>query len=121
MNEIDLHAQRCAARVPANVGFDPVTIIAIITQVLPLLISCFNRNDEPNSADVRREVMHQNDKAPKRLRRRMARRIRGESDEPMSKDQSFALAEAVIEEVIASDAVTVGNLCASIGYEDNAE
>lgn len=121
MNEIETQARRCAARVPANVGFDPITIIAIITKILPLLISCFNRNDEPHAAEVRREVIEQNNDAPKRLRRRMARRIRGEATESMTREQAAALAEAVIEEVIASDDSTVSGLCAAVGYEENAE
>lgn len=119
--ELDIQAKRCAARVPASVGLSPAVIIKIITEVLPLLASCFNRNDETDSAEVRREVINQNSVAPNRLRRRMSRRIRGEATDQMTRKQSFALAEGVIQEVMASDNVTVGNFCAAIGYEKNAE
>jgi hypothetical protein len=111
MTETEKQAVRVAARVPATVGFDPMTVIAIITQVLPMILSCFNRNDETDPAKIAAAVKRQNESAPAVLRRRTARRIRGEATEKMSKEQSFTLAEAVIEEAIAANESDVVSMC----------
>jgi len=100
---IEQRAARVAARVPENVGFDPVTVITILTTVIPLISQCFGRNDESDPDRISEAVMRQNESAPHRLRVRTARRIRGEADHPMTKQQAFALAEAVIEDVIESE------------------
>lgn len=100
---IEQRAARVAARVPANVGFDPVTIITILTTVIPLISQCFGRNDESDPARTSEAVRKQNESAPHRLRTRTARRIRGEAEQPMSKQQAYALAEAVIEDALADD------------------
>lgn len=103
MNEIERTACAAANRVDeATFGMDPVTIAAIITQVLPLVIDCFSRNDASNPDDVREAVARMNERDPKSLRKRLARRIRGESDENLSKNQSFTLADAVIAETLDS-------------------
>lgn len=112
-NEIDVQARRVAARVPETVGFDPVILISLITTILPLLMSCFNRNDEPDPAKMRENIRGQNERAPERLRRRTARRIRGESEENLSKAQAFALAEAVIAEALDTDDSTMVSLAAA--------
>lgn len=117
MSEVTLksQAEKIAARVDASaVGFDPITIITIITQVLPLIMQCFARNDEPNPAQVSAEVRAQNARAPKQLRKRTARRIRGDADQPMTREESFALAEAVIAEACEAEPETVSALCASV-------
>ena len=99
MTETEKQAVRVAARVPATVGFDPVTVITILTTVLPMILKCFNKNDVAGDpAKINAAVKAQNESAPAVLRRRTARRIRGEADQPMSKEQSFTLAEAVIAE-----------------------
>ena len=104
-------AEKIAARVDAGkVGFDPATIIMILTAVLPAIMQCFKK-DAPTPAEVSAEVKRQNDSRPFALRKRTARRIRGEADHPMTKEQSFALADAVIEEACAADAETVASVC----------
>jgi len=100
-------AEKVAARVDATkVGFDPITIIAIITQVLPLLLQCFNRNDEPTPAQVSASFKAAHAKNPDQLRRRTMRRVRSESDESLTKSQAFALADAVIEQALDTDEST---------------
>ena len=89
---------------PAEVGFDPLTILSLITTILPLLMSCFNRNDEPNESMVKASFRRYHDAHPDLLRRRTARRIRGEADEPMTKEQSLLLADAVIAQALSVDA-----------------
>lgn len=42
--DVEKHARACAARVDANaVGFDPATIISLISILIPLLSSCFKQ------------------------------------------------------------------------------
>ena len=104
-------AQRVSARVSPSVGFDPATIFVIISTVLPLIIKCFSKNDEPDPAKVNAAVKKQHASNPVALRRRTARRIRGEAEQPMSKLQSFDLADAVIAEACESDPETVAAVC----------
>lgn len=100
---IEEQAKRVAARVDADaVGFDPLTIITIFTTILPLLSQCFGRNDEPDPAKVNAAVKKRHEQNPVALRRRTARRIRGEAKEPMTKEQSLQLADAVIAEACES-------------------
>ena len=112
MNTLNQQAELAAARVDAvAVGMDPLTILTILTQVVPLLTSCWNRNDEPNpqlsSVNFRRYYKAH----PEQARRRTARRIRAEADEPMSKAQSFALADALIAQALEETPETVAACC----------
>lgn len=112
---IQSQAEKVAARVDANaVGFDPITIITILSTVLPLILKCFQKNDEPDPAQVNAAIKKQHESAPGVLRRRTMRRIRGEADQPMTKDQAYKLADAVIAEACEADSETIVALCASI-------
>lgn len=111
MTETERQAVRVAARVPATVGFDPATVISLLVTVLPMILKCFNKNDETDPAKINAAVKRQNESAPAVLRRRTARRIRGEADQPMSKEQSFTLAEAVIAEACAANESDVVSMC----------
>lgn len=103
MSALETSATRMAARVDSNqFGMDPITIAALLLQVLPLVVQCFHRNDVNSPDFIRAEVERLERTNPKGLRRRLARRIRGEADIPMTKEQSFLLAEAIIEETLAS-------------------
>lgn len=108
------HAEAIAATVPQSVGFDPVTIVTILTQVLPLIVGCFKRNDQSDPNAVKAEVARQNASHPEALQRRTARRIRGEADQSMSKDQATALAVATINHCLNSDDVEVASYCAGV-------
>lgn len=103
-------AELCAERIDAaEFGMDPITIVTIITQVLPLLADCFNRNDSPDPVEAAERLREYNRKNPQGLRKRMARRIRAEATKPMTKEQSFTLADAIIQETIqSSDEVIFG-------------
>lgn len=114
---IESQARNVASRVPNSVGFDPATILMILTTVLPLLAKCFGRNDESDPTKMKAEIATQNERAPEQLRRRTARRIRGDADHPMTKPQSFALADAVIAEAVESDDEAVASFavaCSSV-------
>jgi len=111
MSAIKERAAAIAARVDeSKVSFDPILIIGILTQVLPLRLQCFQRNDEPDPAKIRSAAVAANERNPVAFRRRTARRIRAEADEPMSKSESFALAEAVIAEACEADDSTASAL-----------
>ena len=118
MTETEKQAVRVAARVPEAAGLDPVTVITILTTVLPMILKCFNKNDETDPAKINAAVKRQNDSAPAVLRRRTARRIRGEADHPMSKEQSFTLAEAVIAEVCEANESDVVSMCHEVNGVD---
>ena len=101
MFNYEQQATLCAERVDSTaMMLDPVTIIAIITQVLPIIASCFTRNDSADpamAAEVFREKYTDN---PKKLRKRLARRVRAEADEPMTKEQSLLMADAIIQQML---------------------
>ncbi len=100
---LSVQAKAIADRVDVEkVGFDPFTILAIIQQVLPMLLRCFDGStaiDDPNTVTARLQILH--DRNPETLLRRTARRIRGEADEPMSRQASFELARATIEQALS--------------------
>jgi hypothetical protein len=117
MTETEKQAVRVAARVPATVGFDPATVISLLVTVLPMILKCFNKNDETDPAKINAAVRQQNESAPTVLRRRTARRIRGEAETPMTKAQSFVLAEAVIEEACAATTDDVVAMCGEVAND----
>jgi hypothetical protein len=113
---LKMQAAHAAARVNSNkVGFDPLTILTILTTVLPLLTQCWNRNDEPNATMSHTNLKRYHASHPEQLLRRTARRIRAESDQPMTKDASFELARAVIEQALSADPETVAACCGEAG------
>lgn len=98
-----------------NVGIEPLAIITIMTQVLPLIVSCFKRNDTSDPEQVAAEVRRQNESAPTTLRRRLARRIRGEAERPMTRQEAWILAESTIQHVLENDDSHVAAVCAAVG------
>jgi len=70
--------------------------------ILPVLIKCFAGDDQPDPGQVRASVADQNERQPRRLRRRMVSRIMRE-DRSLSRDQALALAEATIDETLAAE------------------
>jgi len=105
-------AELAAARVDSTAAaLDPITIVTIITQVLPVIASCWTRNDSPDPAMAAERFHSAYEDNPKKLRKRLARRIRAEAEEPMSKEQSFLLADAIIEQMLATDAEVITAGC----------
>ena len=113
MDRIRKQAELAAARVDSQaVGIDPITIITIFSTVFPSIVSCWNRmntNQHETTSDRVREFHESN---PAQLRKKTARRIRGEADQPMEKWQSLLLADAVIAQAIAEDPKEVSLCCA---------
>lgn len=112
MNNLNKQARLAADRVDPSVGFDPITRLTIITQVLPFLASCWNRNDSPDPAESKKKLQAYADKNPQALLKRTARRVRSESDEKMTKLESFDIARAIIEQALSADDETVAACCA---------
>jgi hypothetical protein len=107
ITSLELQAKAVADRLdPAEVGFDPITILSLITTILPMLMSCFNRNDEPNESMVKSSFKRYHDSNPDALRRRTMRRVRAEADEPLTKEQAYLIADAVIAQALTVDADT---------------
>jgi hypothetical protein len=113
VENIKNQAMLAAGRVDANeVGLDPITILTIITQVLPLLISCWNRNDSPDPQESAKKLRAYAEKNPQALLKRTARRVRAEADEKMSKIASFDIARAIVAQALDADDSTVAACCA---------
>ena len=111
---------QCAAgatdRVDAEaVGLDPATITLIITQVLPLLISCFKR-EEPSPQQIQKAVQRKtrNPRLKARFLRNLSHSIQEKSDTDLTDDQADALAEAVLAETLQQDAATVSAVCGAV-------
>ena len=114
-------ATAAAQRVDAeSVGLDPITVITILTQVLPLVISCFKRSDEPSSEDIQKALQRQSSTPAGRasLRRRTMRRVRAESDERLSKEQAFAIADAIIEEGLENNPQMIAAVCSVVSDQE---
>ncbi len=95
MSEMKRQCEAAAARV-VGVGLDPALITTIITTVLPLLINCFQRENEPDPVRVQAEFRKAYDSNPERLRKRVRAQVRRQSPEPLEKGQEYAIADAII-------------------------
>lgn len=112
MTELERQAELAANRVdPVEVGFDPVTILTILTTVLPLVADCFSRNDAPDPAAAKAKAAEYYRRSPKAMRRRTARRVRAEAEQPMTREQSFQFADAIIAQTLEADDSTVSLCC----------
>ena len=110
-------ATAAAQRVDAeSVGLDPVTIITILTQVLPTIIACFRKNDESTPSEVQDAVRHACRKpaSKNRLRFRMMKQIRGQSDQPLTKEQAYQMADALIAETLQQNPQMVAAVAGSV-------
>jgi hypothetical protein len=97
---------------PVEVGMDPFTILTIITQVLPVVASCWNRNRPQESRDPAESLRSYAETNPQALLKRTARRVRAEADEKMSKIASFDIARAIIAQALDADDSVVAACCA---------
>lgn len=118
ITNLEQQAKFTAERIdPQAVGFDPATILALITTVLPFLMSCFNRNDEPNPSMVAASFKRYHDANPNALRRRTIRRVRATADEPLSKSQAAIIADAIIAQALSVDSGTATACATEAGVD----
>lgn len=116
MSTISEQAQLAAARVDtASVSLPAVVILETLIEVLPRIAACWKRNDEPNPQLARMNLERYHKSQPEACRRRTARRIRAEAETPMSRHDSFMLADAVIQQALSADENTVAYCCVEAG------
>jgi hypothetical protein len=102
-SELEHQADVISARLTETMSLDPMLIFTILTQVLPLLMNCGVKNASPKPEDIRDMVTERYNKGGKsreNLRRSIARRVRGESDQPITKEESLQMADAIIQETM---------------------
>jgi hypothetical protein len=99
-----LAAQRVDPQVTEELG-GSIIVTEILTLAFKWLLSCLNR-ENANPAQVQAAVKEENGTNRKALLRRTARRIRGNAEQPMTRQQSFELAKASIEQALAMDEET---------------
>ena len=100
------YAERIAERIDygklndgQSVVIEKALAVSIFTFLLPVFMNCLT-NEEPSMAPLHARVKEANDRNPLGLRRRTARRIRGDAVQPMTRPQSFLLADALIAEAL---------------------
>ena len=115
MSNLKIQAEAAASRVDeSEVGIDPITIITIITTVLPLLIKCFSKNDEPDEAETRAAVVKANDRNPRQLERRTTQAVMREN-RTLTRSQAKAIGQAIIEQTIEMTGPAVAACCKEAG------
>lgn len=97
------------------------TIVSILVEVLKTAIACYTGGllSDTGDADPSRvfaQIRDDHEANPQRLRRRTARRIRGEATAMMSRDQALALADGVIEQALEADVDLVSVCCEAAGF-----
>jgi hypothetical protein len=94
-------AERISKKVdPGKVTKSATAIASIVLSVLPMLISCWTKQDEPDPAKTAAAIKAKNDENPKRLRRRTAIAIRRDAPrrERISAAEAAVYADAIIED-----------------------
>ena len=113
----EAQAQKIAARPEvAAVGFDPFTIMIILSTVLPMLAQCFQQSDEPDSAQVAARVRQMNETHPNRLRARTMVAVKREAKKKgtrMTNEQAYVIADGIIAQTLETPDDTVQMCCAA--------
>jgi hypothetical protein len=107
-------AERCSARVDDSVGLDPITIITIITSLLPVLIGSFQRTDEPSPEQAKEFIRRSHERNPRKLLRRTTAAVRRKSETRLNHTQAEEIAEAIIEQALAEDEETIALAFAAV-------
>lgn len=112
---VEGQAKAIAARVDANaVGFDPLTIITILTSLLPTLLKCFQKEDNQTPEQVNAAIVHQNKTNPRRLLRRTKVAVRNQSPEKLTQAQAEEMAKAIIAEAVEATPQRTMALCNAV-------
>lgn len=112
---VEGQAKLMAARVDANaVGFDPATIITIFIAVLPLLLKCFQKEDQQTPEQVNAAIKSQHEKNPARLLRRTSIAVRRESPKKLTRAQAETMAQAIIDEAVEATPQRTAALCYAV-------
>lgn len=113
----EAQAQKIAARPEVSaVGFDPITIMTILSVVLPMLAQCFQKTDEPNPAQVAARVRQMQQTHPNRLRARTMVAVKREAKKKgtkMTNEQAYVIADGIIAQTLETPDDTVQMCCAA--------
>lgn len=113
----EAQAQKIAARPEvAAVGFDPITILTILSTVLPMLAQCFQQTEEPNPAQVAARVRAMQETHPNRLRARTMVAVKREAKKKgtkMTNEQAYVIADGIIAQTLETPDDTVQMCCAT--------
>ena len=101
-----IYAERIAERIDYDKLNDGQSVViqkslavSIFTFLLPAIMTCLT-SEEPSAATIHARVKEAHGRNPLGLRRRTARRIRGDAVQPITRPQSFILADALIAEAL---------------------
>jgi len=118
MSDFETTASSISDRVIAEQGegysLDPVTIITLVTSILPSILKCWQDRDEvpPAAASDRIRRMHKRN--PERLRTKLTRAVNYGAQQQghrLTVDQCEAIADGMIAEAIDSDEEVIYGLC----------
>lgn len=115
--QVEIVAQRVNG---VEVGIDPLTVVTILTTVIPMLADCFKGNDDVSASEVQSRIVALNKKDRKRLIRRTTDAVlrehrREEKKKPkdervsLSVDDARVMAVAIIDQAIEEDAGVITN------------
>ncbi len=90
-------AERIAPRLTRSVGFDPLTIVSILTTLLPLLASCFN--DEEDEEDPQQFLRKNYVPQTGQFKDRLVRRCRKPTRQAARKNGKTKLTNDVVDEL----------------------
>lgn len=98
-----------------EVSLDPILVVTILTNVIPLLVNCFKTNDELTSEQIQSRLVELNNKNRSKLIRRTTNAVMNEHKREQKKKpkeervelsipDARQLAVAIIDQAIEADA-----------------
>lgn len=115
--QIEAQANAIIARLNIQkVGLAIPIVWKLLTAVLPVLIKCFSQTDAAmNDMTITSQLKLAHQQNPQRLLRRTAREIRFEAESPMTREASFELARATIEQALSVEEHEAVSCCSEAG------
>ncbi len=95
-------------------GLDPVTIITLVTTILPGILKCWQDRDEVPPAAALDRIRRMHKRNPERLQSKLARSISygaQQKGQHLTVDQCHDMAAAMIAEAVGSSEEVVYGLC----------
>lgn len=121
MITIKQQAEWAALRVDqAVVKMGIIEIISFFTTILPMLVSCWNRNDASDPALAAEEFREYNERHPQSLRRRVEKRVRrlAKANGKVYTDSQVAeLARAIIQQGTVATPTEAAVCCVEAGVD----
>jgi len=125
MSSLESSAQQMASRVNPQVAqMDPATITLILTNVVPLLLSCLQRRSGA-AVDVASVVTEAHRKNPHKLLRNVSYQVRMQArrdGQRITRDQADEIARAIIAQTLEeASQPLIQQMVAELTLEDEAE